>query len=72
MEEDITRLKIHSKPDLNFEIVCEVKYMAEFILGPGESTDDFYKVYTSFGADGYCSREEFIEFSKGGSVWKVS
>lgn len=72
MEEDITRLHIHSKPDLNSEIVCEVKYMAEFILGPGESTDDFYRVYTSFGADGYCSREEFVEFSKGGLVWKVS
>lgn len=72
MEVDNERLKVYTKPDPNSEIVCEVKYMAEFILGPGESTDDFYRVYTSFGADGYCSREEFVEFSKGGLAWKVS
>lgn len=72
MEVDITRLRIHSKPDLTSEVVCEVKYMAEFILSIAESTEDFYRIYTSAGADGYCSRDQFSAFSKGGLAWKVS
>lgn len=71
MEVDTTRLVIHSKPDLNSEIVCEVKRMAEFIISLAESTEEFYRVYTSAGADGYCSKTQFSEFSKGEFAWKA-
>lgn len=52
------RLHIHSKPDLNSEIVCKVRYLTDLIVSLGESTEDFYKVYTATGAAGYCKKDQ--------------
>ena len=51
------RLHIHSEPNLESEIVCKVRYLTELAIDPDESTNDFYKVYTVAGAEGYCQKE---------------
>lgn len=51
------RLHIRSEPDLNSEVVCKVRYLTELVIDLGESTKDFYKVYTAIGAEGFCQKE---------------
>lgn len=52
------RLHIHSKPDLESEIVCKVRYLTELAVNLNDSTEDFYKVYTATGAMGYCKKDQ--------------
>lgn len=51
------RLHIHSNPDLESEIVCKVRYLTELKVDLKDSTEDFYKVYTATGAEGFCQKE---------------
>lgn len=51
------RLHILSKPDLESEIVCKVRYLTEVEIDPDESTDDFYKICTVTGAEGFCQKD---------------
>lgn len=51
------RLHIHEEPDLNSAIVCKVRYLTEVIIDLDGSTEDFYKVYTAIGAEGFCEKE---------------
>lgn len=51
------RLHIHVKPDINSEIVCKVRYLTEVMIDFDNSTEDFYKVYTAIGAEGFCEKE---------------
>lgn len=55
---DCLRLHIHTKPDLNSEIICKVRYSTELEISLGESTKDFYKVYTATGAAGFCKKDQ--------------
>lgn len=50
------RLHIHSEPNLESEIVCKVRYLTELEIDLAGSTEDFYKVYTATGAEGYCQK----------------
>lgn len=51
------RLHIYSEPDINSEIVCKVRYLTEVAIDMGNSTKEFYKIYTAIGAEGFCQRE---------------
>lgn len=51
------RLHIHSEPSLDSEVTCKVRYLTELVIDLGESTEDFYKVYTAIGAEGFCQKE---------------
>lgn len=51
------RLHIHSEPNLESEIVCKVRYLTEVTIDMDESTDNFYKVCTAIGAEGFCQKE---------------
>lgn len=51
------RLHIHSEPDLDSEIVCKVRYLTELDVDMGNSTEDFYKVTTAIGAEGFCQKD---------------
>ena len=51
------RLHIHAEPDLNSEIVCKVRYLTEVLIDPVNSTNDFYKICTAIGAEGYCQKD---------------
>lgn len=51
------RLHIHSEPNPDSEIVCKVRYSTELAIDQDNSTEDFYKVYTAIGAEGFCQKE---------------
>jgi uncharacterized protein YgiM (DUF1202 family) len=51
------RLHIHSEPSLDSEIVCKVRYLTEVEIDPDNSTEDFYKIYTAIGAEGFCLKD---------------
>lgn len=51
------RLHIHSEPNLESEIVCKLRYLTEVAIDLDESTEDFYKVCTAIGAEGFCEKE---------------
>lgn len=51
------RLHIHSKPDLDSEIVCKVRYLTEVAIDIDKSTANFYKICTAIGAEGFCEKE---------------
>lgn len=51
------RLHIHSEPNLESEIVCKLRYLTEVMIDTEQSTDDFYKIYTAIGAEGFCEKE---------------
>lgn len=54
------RLHIHSEPSIDSEIVCKVRYATEVVVDPDNSTEEFYKVYTAIGAEGFCEKELVI------------
>ena len=58
MTADCQRLCIYSEPDENSEIVCEVDSIIGLIISVGESRGDYYRVYTVYGAPGYCRKEQ--------------
>lgn len=51
------RLHIYSEPNVDSEIVCKIRYSTEVEIDVGESTEDFYKIYTAIGAEGFCQKE---------------
>lgn len=51
------RLHIYSEPSLDSEIVCKVRYSTEVEINLAESTEDFYKIYTAIGAEGFCQKD---------------
>ncbi len=53
---DCLRLHIHSEPNLESEIVCKIRYLTEVIIDPDKSTEDFYKIHTAIGAEGFCQK----------------
>lgn len=51
------RLHVYSEPSLYSEVVCKVRYATEVEIDMQNSTDDFYKIYTAIGAEGFCEKE---------------
>lgn len=51
------RLHIYSEPNLESEIVCKVRYSTEVVIDSDNSTEDFYKIYTAIGAEGFCQKD---------------
>ena len=51
------RLRIHSEPNLRSEIICKVRYLTEVTIDLNSSTEDFYKICTAIGAEGFCQKE---------------
>lgn len=53
---DCFRLEIHSEPNAYSETVCVIKYSNEVLIDLDNSTEDFYKICTTFGAEGFCRK----------------
>lgn len=51
------RLHMYSEPSLDSEIVCKIRYSTEVEINLAESTEDFYKIYTAIGAEGFCQKD---------------
>ncbi len=56
-------LNVRSKPDPEAEVAFVLSALTEVQVFPESSTNEFYKVYTSAGVDGYCMKE-FIALKK--------
>lgn len=54
------RLHVYSEPKDDSEVVCKLRYLTEVIIDLGQSTEDFYKIYTAIGAEGFCRRELIV------------
>ena len=60
MREAVTnclRLHVLAEPDANAEVVCKLRYLTEVMIDLDSSTEDFYKIYTAIGAEGFCQKE---------------
>lgn len=57
------RLHILSEPRADADVVCKVRYLTNLLVSESESTDDYYKVCTAFGAEGYCDKHS-VEIRK--------
>lgn len=51
------RLHIYSEPRLDSDVVCKIRYATEVEVDFDNSTEDFYKIYTAIGAEGFCQKE---------------
>ena len=51
-----SRLNIRKEPSYSGEIVCEVLKGTTLMIDPTKSTDDWFKVYTELGVEGYCMK----------------
>ena len=51
------RLHIYSEPSTDSDIVCKVRYLTELDVDFDNSTEEYYKVCTAIGAEGFCQKE---------------
>ena len=48
------RLNVRKEPDFDADILCTIDVSTNIIIDEEESTDEFYKICTSAGIEGYC------------------
>lgn len=54
---DCVRLNVRTAPNPTAAVVCTIPCGAEVVVFEEESTDEFYKVYTASGAEGFCMKQ---------------
>lgn len=54
---DCDKLNIRERPTVESPVVCEVVCQAELVIDEKGSTEQFYKVCTDAGIEGFCMRE---------------
>lgn len=50
-------LNVREFPSIDSEVICEILSNETVQVVEYESTDDFYKVYTQVGLEGFCKKE---------------
>lgn len=58
-----SNLNIRAKADINSEKVCVVPEKAVLLIDIDESTEEWYKVYTEAGMEGFCMKK-YVTVSK--------
>lgn len=51
------KLNVREKPTVEAPVVCEIVCRAELMIDESESTDEFYKVFTASGLEGFCMKK---------------
>lgn len=51
------KLNVREKPRTDATIICEVDYQTELVIDEKESTEEFYKVCTAAGIEGFCMKK---------------
>jgi hypothetical protein len=51
------------KPTVEAPVVCEIVCQTELMIDENESTEEFYKVFTAAGIEGFCMKK-FITIQK--------
>lgn len=54
---DCSKLRVRSEANSNADILCEIKLDTKVIIDEKNSTDEFYKVCTEAGVEGYCMKQ---------------
>lgn len=57
------KLNIRSKPNIEASVVCEVPITSKLVIDTDKSTDNWFKVCTASGAEGFCMKR-FVEVQK--------
>ena len=52
-----TSLNVRKAPKINAVVICTINCHAEVEIDELESTDDFYKICTASGIEGYCMKK---------------
>lgn len=51
------KLNVRERPAVDAPIICEVVYQTELMIDEKESTEEFYKVCTTEGIEGFCMKK---------------
>lgn len=54
---DCIKLNVRKEPKVGAPITCEVDCGTELMIDEKESTDEFYKVCTAAGIEGFCMKK---------------
>lgn len=54
---DCVRLRVRESASSNAEVICEISKDSDVLIDENESTDEFYKVCTESGAEGFCMKK---------------
>lgn len=57
---NVLRLHVLAEPRLDSEVICKLRYLTEVEIDLENSTEDFYKIYTAIGAEGFCPKDSVI------------
>lgn len=51
------KLRVRKAPNVKAEVLCEIANLSAVVIEPTKSTEDFYKVCTENGVEGYCMKK---------------
>ena len=54
---DCNTLNVRKEPSIESEVLCEISWSTELMVYEDESTDEFYKICTASGIEGYCMKK---------------
>jgi len=54
---DCNKLNVRERPTVESPVVCEVVSQTELMIDEKESTEEFYKVCTAAGIEGFCMKK---------------
>lgn len=57
MVTDCKKLNVRKNPSADADIICELLKLAEVMISDSESTDEFYKINTDSGIEGFCMKK---------------
>lgn len=60
---DCFNLNVRTGPRKDFDVICEIPSESEVEIDESESFEDFYKICTASGVEGFCMKK-FIEVRK--------
>ena len=54
---DCKKLRVRNYPELEANVICEIEVGSKVVIDENKSTEEFYKVCTETGIDGYCMKK---------------
>lgn len=54
---DCVKLRVRKQPNTSSDVIHELEVSSEVVVDVNKSTDEFYKVCTAAGLDGYCMKK---------------
>ena len=54
---DCAKLNVRELPNADAQVLCVIKVSSNVLVDETESTEDFYKVCTEAGIEGYCMKK---------------